>query len=133
MADIAAASSSSAIRTDYLKLLVTQLQNQNPLEPMDNNQMAAQLAQLSQLEQAENQTRQLGDLSTSFAQVLSEVRRSQAADLIGKQITFFLDDGNGGYSSSGGTVDGVDLLDGDVTLKVGGYSVPLDAVVSIQN
>ncbi len=44
-----AVTSSSKIQTDYMKLLVTQLQNQNPLEPLDNNEMASQLAQFSQL------------------------------------------------------------------------------------
>ncbi|MCD6175181.1 MAG: flagellar hook capping protein, partial [Planctomycetes bacterium] len=37
-------------KLDYLKLLVTELQNQNPLEPMEQKDMAAQLAQFSQLE-----------------------------------------------------------------------------------
>ena len=32
--------SASSIQMDYMKLLITQLQNQNPLEPMDNNEMA---------------------------------------------------------------------------------------------
>ena len=50
----AVSASASQIRTDYLNLLITQLRNQNPLEPMDNNEMAAQLAQFSPLEQMEN-------------------------------------------------------------------------------
>ena len=33
---------------DYMTLLITELQNQNPLEPLDNQQMAQQLAQFSQ-------------------------------------------------------------------------------------
>ena len=38
----------------FLNLLVTQLKNQNPLEPMDNSQFIAQMAQFSSLEQAQN-------------------------------------------------------------------------------
>ncbi len=41
-------------KDDFLELLVTQLQYQDPLEPMDNTQMAAQLAQYSQLETLNN-------------------------------------------------------------------------------
>ncbi|MFZ8915516.1 MAG: flagellar hook assembly protein FlgD, partial [Pseudomonadales bacterium] len=37
-------------RQEFLKLLTTQLQNQNPLDPMKNEQFVAQLAQFSTLE-----------------------------------------------------------------------------------
>ena len=46
-------STASEIQMDYMKLLVVQLQNQNPLEPLNNNEMASQLAQFSQLSQLE--------------------------------------------------------------------------------
>ena len=61
----------SNIQMDYMKLLVTQLQNQNPLEPMDNNQMASQLAQFSQLQQLES-------MNSNFANVLSTTERNYA-------------------------------------------------------
>jgi flagellar basal-body rod modification protein FlgD len=38
-------------QADFLKLLVTQLQNQDPLKPMDNEAFIAQTAQFSQLDQ----------------------------------------------------------------------------------
>lgn len=38
----------------FLNLMVTQLRNQNPLEPMDNTQFISQMAQFSALEQAQN-------------------------------------------------------------------------------
>ena len=54
MSTTSTVTSASEIQSDYMALLVTQLQNQNPLEPMDNQDMAAQLAQFSQLQQLEN-------------------------------------------------------------------------------
>ena len=48
-------STSSALgKDDFLKLLVTQMQNQDPMNPMDNTEFVAQLAQFSALEQLQN-------------------------------------------------------------------------------
>ncbi len=85
MSSISSIASASNIQADYMKILVAQLQNQNPLEPMDNNEMASQLAQLSQLGQIES-------LNRSFSEVLTTTRRSYADSLIGKNVTFFSED-----------------------------------------
>ncbi len=50
-------------KDDFLKLLVTQLRYQNPLEPMDNKEYIAQLAQFSSLEQMQNINAQLASVS----------------------------------------------------------------------
>jgi flagellar basal-body rod modification protein FlgD len=50
---------------EFLQLLVTQLQNQDPLDPMKNEQFAVDLAQFSQLEQLVEINQKLGDSSSS--------------------------------------------------------------------
>ena len=72
----------SDLQLDYMKLLITQLQNQNPLEPLSNNEMASQLAQFSQLSQLEQ-------MNASFSQVMETTSRDYANSLLGKTVTFY--------------------------------------------
>jgi len=119
-------SSASDIQTDYMKLLITQLQNQNPLEPMNNNEMASQLAQFSQLSQLEN-------MNTSFASVLETTERSYANSLIGKEVSFLKETDIGMMEVESGTVEKViNDIDGEVGLLVGQNIVSLEEIVSVQ-
>ena len=115
--------SASDIQMDYMKLLVAQLQNQNPLEPLDNNEMASQLAQFSQLEQLES-------LNSSFQEVLTNTQLSYASSLIGKQVAF-LNPADG--TPVVGTVELVEINDEQVLLKVGEYFVGLWDILAVGN
>ena len=118
-----AADSSEQMRFDYLNLLVTQLRNQNPLEPMDNNQMASQLSQFAQLEQLES-------INSTFGKVLAATQVTQAATLVGKEVSFYSpDDG----SSRTGVVDRVEFDSGEVRLLVGPYAVGFEDVIAVGN
>ena len=123
----------SNIRTDYLRLLVTQLRNQNPMDPMDNSEMASQLTLLSQLEQLENQSDQLQGMSATFQQALLTAQHSHATGLLGKEITFPAYDQVGRIVEMSGQVERVDIVDGQVQLTVGDYIVGLGGIVSIRN
>ena len=85
MSEVSPTVSATSIQMDYMKLLIAQLQNQNPLEPLDNNEMASQLAQFSQLQQLES-------MNSSFSEVLSLTNRSYANSLLGKNVTFYAED-----------------------------------------
>lgn len=52
--------------TEFLKLLVTQLQNQDPLQPQDGTEFVAQLAQFSSLEQLLGINQSLQDIKQLF-------------------------------------------------------------------
>ena len=119
--------SASSIQMDYMKLLITQLQNQNPLEPLDNNEMASQLAQFSQLQQLES-------LNSSFADVLSTTQRNYANSLIGKEITFVSEDETGASSITSGIVEEViNNVDGKTVLIVGNDNIALEDIISVKN
>ena len=122
-----AINTASSIQMDYMKLLITQLQNQNPLEPLDNNEMASQLAQFSQLQQLES-------LNSSFADVLSTTQRNYANSLIGKEITFVSEDETGASSITSGIVEEViNNMDGKTVLVVGNNNIALEDVISVKN
>jgi len=114
---------SSEIGMSYLNLLIVQLQNQNPLEPMDNNQMAMQLAQLSQLEQMEH-------LSSNFAKSLLVQQVDQASGMIGKQVTYFVPGEN---EPRTGIVSQVVIIRGQPVLGVGNDAVDPTDVIVIQD
>ncbi len=69
-------------KDDFLQLLVTQLENQDPLEPMDPEQMSAQLAQFSSLEQLTNISKSMEGLET----MAGSVDQARALDMLGKEI-----------------------------------------------
>jgi flagellar basal-body rod modification protein FlgD len=127
MDSIAATARASDIQTDYMKLLVAQLQNQNPLEPVTNNEMASQLAQFSQLEQLET-------MNSSFGRVLAAVERAYAGSLMGKEVSFFGERGADNSSLLSGVVDQVhNGLDGEIFLVLGEHTIRLEDVVSVRN
>ena len=96
MSTISTTSTATDIQTDYITLLIAQLQYQNPLEPLDNNEMASQLAQFSQLQQLES-------MSTSFSEILATTNRNYANSLLSKKVTFY----------------GEDTLTGELEMKTG--------------
>ena len=127
MDSIQAINSASDIQMDYMKLLVTELQNQNPLEPMDNNQMAAQLAQFSQLQQLEG-------MNSNFASVLAVNELAYASTLIGKQVSFLHETQSGDKELASGPVERVTAdEDGKILLTVGDKTPSLEEIISVTN
>jgi flagellar basal-body rod modification protein FlgD len=113
--------SAEDIRGTYLNLLVTQLRNQNPLNPMDSDQMSSQLAQLSELEQLEA-------MNSKFDRMLMAAELSQARNLIGTDVLFTP---AGEDSPVQARVNGAGVVDGEVCLNAGQYILTLDEIQGI--
>jgi len=127
MDPISATNTASNIQMDYMKLLITQLQNQNPLEPLDNNEMASQLAQFSQLQQLES-------MNESFAKVLATTELTYANSLIGKEVSFIAETETGATDITSGIVEQVyNNVDGEIFLRVGEYMFGLENVITVKN
>jgi len=76
-------STSSTMGKDaFLQLLVTQMKNQNPLDPQDNTQFVSQLAQFSSLESMQNLTASVDSISTSY----QSSQALQASSLVGRSV-----------------------------------------------
>ena len=77
--------SADVSRGQFLKLLVAQLQAQDPLEPVKDQEFTAQLAQFSTLEGIEK-------LNANFGDMLALQQVTQGAGLLGKNVTYTLSD-----------------------------------------
>lgn len=115
--------SSQVIRTDYLQLLIQQLRHQDPLEPLNNNEMAAQLAQMSQLEQMET-------LNQNFSNYLMTAQMNQAASLVDKQVAFMSDDSEDPVV---GRVLAAEMVDGEVVLDIGDKQIALEDILGVSS
>jgi flagellar basal-body rod modification protein FlgD len=74
--------SMSAEQTQFMTLLVAQMRNQDPLNPMDNNEMTSQIAMLNMVSGIDNLNKTLNNMSTS--QQLGDSLK--ATDLIGHSV-----------------------------------------------
>lgn len=110
-------------RNAFLQLLTTQLQNQNPLDPMKNEAFVAQLAQFSQLEGITNMSTSLDEVSD----VLKSDRLMTGANLVGKSIFA----GTGQISTDGQTPTPieVDLPYGADQVNLGVYDMASGALL----
>jgi len=72
---------SQVATNDFLNLLTVQLKNQDPIEPVKQENFIAQLAQFSQLEQTES-------MNSNFAELLETTQLMQGMNLVGKQASY---------------------------------------------
>ncbi len=73
-------------KDEFLKLLVAQMKNQDPLNPSGGEQMAAQLAQFSSLEQLQNINATLGAQAPTQEAVVATLQNSAALSTLGKTV-----------------------------------------------
>ncbi len=106
-------------KDQFLQLLVTQLQHQDPLKPMDDTQFIGQMAQFSALEQMQN-------LNTSFTM-------TKAMNMVGKYATGILTDDDGSQEEISGEVQSVRMSSGKAYALVDGKEIPIDDITEVQN
>lgn len=97
---------------DFLKLLVAQFTTQDPLNPQDDKSFIAQMAQFTSLENSKA--------------MHSEQQIFRANSMIGREAEFRQERGD----SVRGVVTGVEMIDGQPHLAVGGLTFPMSDVIS---
>lgn len=105
---------------DFMNMLITQLQYQDPTEPTGNEEILSQVSQLRDLQSAT-------DLSETLQAMVTGSELSNAAGLIGQNII--------GQNADGDVVEGVAtsarLVDGEAVLKVNGEDVKLTDIDTV--
>jgi flagellar basal-body rod modification protein FlgD len=111
-------SSNDALRgldlDQFLKLMVTELQNQDPLNPLENDQILQQISQIREIEAT-------GQLRETLDSVLLGQNLSNASGLINKQVAALDDNGD----EVSGTVSRVSVAENKVRLHIGEHEVEL--------
>ena len=110
-------------KDDFLKLMVAQMKNQDPMSPADDKDNIAQMAQFSSLEQITN-------LASATQQLADRMSLTQNVGLLGHNVTYTGADG----TSVSGTVDSLDLAkDGTAKLSVAGNTgIDPTTVISVR-
>ena len=105
----------------FLKLMVTQLRNQDPMNPQDSSEFLAQTAQFTSLEK-------LDQVATQSAQNLATQVAFGASSLAGRSVTYLSEDG---ATEAKGTVESVRFTASGPILTVAGTQVPVANIISV--
>ena len=105
----------------FMKLLVTQLRNQDPSSPMDTNEMITQTTQLATMEK-------LTSMADTSTESFSLQMRTVASAFVGKDVSY--------VDASGATISGVatsvSFISGVPQVTVGTAVIPLDLISGVQ-
>ena len=102
----------------FLKILASELQNQDPTEPVSNTEYVAQLAQFNSLQQ-------MSSLNGSMS-------KSQAYSLIGMQVSYSATDSTGKSISGTGIAKSVVSSGNDVYVMVDGNKIKLASITKVE-
>ena len=112
-------------KDEFLTLLVEQLKNQDPMNPMENTQFLAQLAQFSSLEQ-------MFTMNEHLEKMAETSNLTDASTLIGKNI-YYIDPDSGKITPGLVSSVSIDKDNNEILLDVGIRKVPLSGVTKIED
>ncbi|MCF6093833.1 hypothetical protein L1765_07540 [Microaerobacter geothermalis] len=133
-------------KNDFLKILVTQLQNQDPTQPLQDREFIAQMAQFTSMEQLgnlvglqEKSQSSLEEITSIQQELLTQItqgnslllrgdRLVELSRLIGLEVVWEVDGQKGS-----GLVQSVSMKDGKTFVQVNGQSVTTENIIEVRN
>lgn len=109
-------------KDDFMKILLTQLSSQDPLQPVQDQEFIAQMAQFSALEQMMNVADQLNQLRNSLG---------ISSDLIGKQVEWQKINSAGEVEVETGVVESIRFVAGQQYVEIGDELISLDQITQV--
>ncbi|MBQ3312106.1 hypothetical protein IJG72_08520 [bacterium] len=124
----------------FLKLMLKQMEYQDPTEPTDNSQWLAQMAQYSSLEAMNNLNTKFGSVADQLSKmndtIATNASITQTLSLIGKDVVLNVpqtdEEGITTYKQIQGTVSEASFEGGDSLIKVDGRNYPIGYVKAIK-
>lgn len=105
--------------SDFMNIMITQMTNQDFLNPTDNTEYMSQLAQFSSMQEM---------------QKLAEYSKTNyAASLLGQTVTVAKNEIGGDVTKNTGVVSSVSLVNNEFTVKVNGQSYTLDQIMQLHS
>ncbi|MFC5702130.1 flagellar hook capping FlgD N-terminal domain-containing protein [Cohnella faecalis] len=109
-------------KDEFLQILIAQLRNQDPMQPLEDKEFISQMAQFSSLEQTANMASELKSLRQSAG---------IASGIIGMQVSWIATSNTGTVEAKNGIVDSIVMRDGIQYAKIGQSEVKIDELTSI--
>ncbi|AQT83642.1 flagellar hook capping protein FlgD [Paenibacillus larvae subsp. larvae] len=113
---------SSLGKDDFLKILIAQLVNQNPMDPMNDKEFIAQMAQFTAVEQMTFMAEQMYDLRQSLG---------GASTLIGKHVSYLTVNEKQEVITKQGVVDAIIMKNGMAHVVIGKEEIPIDLITRV--
>jgi flagellar basal-body rod modification protein FlgD len=111
-------------KDEFLKILITQLKNQDPMQPLQDKEFIAQMAQFTSVEQLTNMSNELKFMRQSLG---------FASNLIDQNVTWSLTNNNGEEVTKSGVVEAIKIRSGEQYAVINGEEVALTAITKITN
>lgn len=122
---------------DFLKLLLTELENQDPMDPVSTSDMASQFASLTQVSQMAKVVDSIENMNDTVANVMDSIENmsnNQSIEYLGKTISYSKENSDGTSETITSKVTGIEYTDGVAYLITeDGGKVGLSSVLGVSS